>query len=154
MVEIKDIANFSPEARRQIIARLIEEHEEARLLKEREAKKPTKYGNKKTVVDGIEFASKWEAERYVTLRTMELAGIISDLRLQVPFELIPAQKRRDGTTERACSYVADFVYRDRAGAEIVEDTKGVETKEFRIKRKLMLYVHGIEIREVKRGDWR
>ena len=152
-MDIKDIANFGPDARRQILARMVEAAELAEEKRERE-KRPAKYGNKKTTVDGIEFASRWEAERYLTLRDMERAGIISGLRLQVKYELIPPQKRRDGTTERACTYVADFVYHDRTGAEVVEDTKGVETKEYKIKRKLMLYVHGIEIREVKRGDWR
>lgn len=104
-------------------------------------------------------ASKREHYRAQQLRLMERAGLISDLREQVPYVLIPAQygecgKDFKGRTsrvllERACSYIADFVYTDTAtGQTIVEDTKGFRTKEYIIKRKLMLHVHGIRIKEV------
>ena len=90
--------------------------------------------------------------RAAALRLMERAGLISDLREQVPFELIPAQwemaggKRR--CVERACKYVADFTYVDNeTGETVVEDAKGFRTREYVIKRKLMLRVHGIRIRE-------
>lgn len=104
-------------------------------------------------------ASKKEHYRAQELHLMERAGIISDLREQVPYVLIPAQYGECGKDlkgratrvllERSCSYVADFVYTDKAtGRTVVEDTKGVRTKEYIIKRKLMLHVHGIRIKEV------
>lgn len=109
----------------------------------------TKYNNKKITVDGQIFDSKKEASRYEELRLLEKAGEIKDLRTQVKFKLIPAQ--RDEATgkviERECSYKADFVY-DEAGETVVEDVKGFRTKEYIIKRKLMLYQYGIKIREV------
>lgn len=90
------------------------------------------------------YASRKEARRAAELRLMERAGLVSDIREQVPFTLIPAQEG-----ERPCRYVADFVYTDTAtGRTVVEDTKGVRTKEYVIKRKLMLWVHGVRIREV------
>lgn len=104
-------------------------------------------------------ASKKEHARAGQLRLMQRAGIISDLREQVPFELIPAQYGTCGTdfkgrpvrvcVEHSCKYVADFVYVDNdTGQTVVEDTKGVRTKDYVIKRKLMLAVHGIRIREI------
>lgn len=94
------------------------------------------------------YASRKEHRRACELRFMQKAGIISDLKEQVPFELIPSQRGEDGkVVERACSYIADFVYRDEKGNLVVEDTKGVRTKEYIIKRKLMLRVHGIRISE-------
>ena len=100
-----------------------------------------KYRNKRVVVDGISFDSKKEAARYKELRMLERAGIILNLQLQVPFELIPKQ---DG--ERACTYKADFVY-EQNGKKVVEDTKGMKTDVYKIKRKLMLYRYGIKINE-------
>lgn len=117
-----------------------------------------KYHNKQTTVNGIKFDSKKEAARYRELALLERAGAISDLQLQVPFELIPPQ-REPGTTgprgghrpgkllESKCSYIADFVYTQN-GRRVVEDTKGKRTAVYIIKRKLMLYVHGIRIKEV------
>lgn len=109
----------------------------------------TKYNNKKITVDGQIFDSKKEASRYEELRILEKAGEIKDLRTQVKFKLIPAQ--RDEATgkviERECSYKADFVY-EEDGKTVVEDVKGFRTKEYIIKRKLMLYQYGIRIREV------
>ena len=113
-----------------------------------------KYHAQKTVVDGIAFASAKEARRFRELKLMQAAGEIKDLRIQVPFVLIPSQVIRDDRgrkikTERACKYVADFVYWDcHRRRKVVEDTKGVRTKEYIIKKKLMLYVHGIVIYEV------
>lgn len=106
-----------------------------------------KYKSKKTDVDGITFASKKEAKRYSDLKLLEKAGIISDLQMQVKYELIPAQRIDGKVVERACAYVADFVYKE-AGKTIVEDTKGVRTKDYIIKRKLLLYRYGIRIKEV------
>ena len=108
----------------------------------------SKYNAQKTTVDGITYDSRKEAQRAQELRLMLRAGIISNLREQVPYELIPAQKNEYGKViERAVVYKADFVY-DENGKTVVEDVKGVITKEFVIKRKLMLYEYGIRIREV------
>jgi hypothetical protein len=108
----------------------------------------SKYNARKTTVDGITYDSRKEAQRAQELRLMLRAGIISNLREQVPYELIPAQKNEYGKIiERAVIYKADFVYEEK-GKTVVEDTKGVRTKEYIIKRKLMLYEYGIRIREV------
>lgn len=108
----------------------------------------SKYNAQKTTVDGITYDSRKEAQRAQELRLMLKAGIISNLREQVPYELIPAQKNEYGKViERAVVYKADFVY-DEKGKTVVEDVKGVRTKEYTIKRKLMLYEYGIRIREV------
>ena len=119
----------------------------------------SKYGANKAVVDGITFDSRHEARRYSELKLLERAGEISDLELQVKFVLIPAQKEPDRigarggvikgkTIERECSYIADFVYKDKSGVQVVEDAKGMKTEVYKIKRKLMLFVHGIQIKEV------
>lgn len=104
---------------------------------------PSKYRAQKVQVDGITFDSKKEARRYCELRLLERAGEIRDLELQKKYELIPKQGK-----ERPVHYIADFVYKDKKGAEVVEDTKGVRTPDYIIKRKLMLWVHGITIHEV------
>ena len=120
----------------------------------------SKYGSRKTVVDGISFDSKKEASRYRELLFLERAGKIGNLRRQVKYVLIPAQyENPDSPTksgrgkclERECSYVADFVYdvpMEPEPVEIVEDTKGFRTEAYKIKRKMMLFMHGIRIREV------
>lgn len=110
----------------------------------------SKYGNRKVVIDGILFDSIREARRYGELKLLEKGGYISDLRLQVPYELLPSQKNLEGKViERKMSYIADFVYFDKAhGCEVVEDAKGVRTEVFRLKKKLMLYRYGIEVHEV------
>ena len=103
-----------------------------------------KYRNRKTEIDGIVFDSKREAQRYAELQLLQRAGKIRDLSMQVEFELIPKQ---DG--ERACEYKADFVYHMAdTGKMVVEDVKGKRTREYIIKRKLMLWRHGIKIVEV------
>lgn len=108
-----------------------------------------KYRNKKVTMGDKVFDSMRECSRYVELTLLQKAGKIRDLDTQVPFELIPAQ--RDEQTgrllERACHYVADFVYYED-GQKVVEDTKGVRTPEYIVKRKLMLKLYGIRIREV------
>mgnify|MGYP001721326053 CR=1 FL=1 len=125
--------------------------------------KRSKYGNQKTVVNGIEFDSRKEAQRYQELRLLERAGRISNLRLQVKYVLIPTQRaasfelyksgpkkgmRKPGKVlENECAYIADFVY-TQDGSEIVEDAKGMRTSVYRIKRKLMLERYGIQINEV------
>lgn len=109
-----------------------------------------KYHNRKvTSFDGIEHASQKEANRWCELKLLERAGKIKDLQRQVKFTLIPAQYEGKKLIERECAYIADFVYIDtESGKMIVEDTKGFKTKDYVIKRKLMLYVHHIKIREV------
>lgn len=102
-----------------------------------------KYRNKKVFMDGNIFDSKKEYNRFCELKLLEKVGEISGLQRQVRFEVIPSQEG-----ERACTYIADFVYMNKNGQKIVEDTKGVRTKEYIIKRKLMQQVHGIRIREV------
>ena len=103
-----------------------------------------KYGAKKIKdpATGFVFDSKAEFIRWCELRILERAGKISDLKRQVKYELIPKQKG-----ERACTYLADFVYKDSDGNTVVEDTMGVKTDSYRIKKKLMLWVHGIRIKE-------
>lgn len=80
---------------------------------------------------------------------MERSGQITGLKRQVKFELLPAQRDGNGkVVERAVSYVADFVYKDKQDNLVVEDTKGIRTKEYIIKRKLMLFFHEIKIQEI------
>ena len=121
--------------------------------------KSNKYGNAKVTVEGITFDSKREARRYLDLLLLEKAGDISDLQRQVKYVLIPAQREPDiigpkcgrkpgKLLEHEVSYVADVVYKDKDGNQIVEDTKGFKTKDYELKRKMMLYFHGIRIREV------
>lgn len=110
-----------------------------------------KYGNKKTIVDGISFDSRLEAKRYRELRLLERAGIIKDLQLQPAFELIPSFKK-NGKTYRKTEYKADFSYFDNElGKVIVEDTKGFKTEVYKLKRKLFEYIYkDLEIKEVER----
>lgn len=107
-----------------------------------------KYHSRKVTLDGIEFDSRREANRYRELCLLRRAGEISDLRTQVRYTLIPAQKKPSGGRERAVTYTADFVYFDKDGNEVVEDAKGVRTQQYIIRRKLLLYVYGIEVKEV------
>lgn len=122
-----------------------------------------KYGNKKIIVEGIPFDSRKEARRYSELKLLERAGKIKNLELQKSFELIPAQyedtgevytrgankgqPKRGKCIEKAVTYKADFVYIED-GKTVVEDTKGFRTKDYILKRKLMLYIHRIRIREL------
>lgn len=106
-----------------------------------------KYKNQKILIDDMKFDSKKEAKRFCELKLMEKANIISDLQRQVKYVLIPKQKKDGKVIERECSYIADFVYMEN-GETIVEDTKGFKTKDYIIKRKLMLSVYGIRIKEV------
>ena len=110
-----------------------------------------KYHAKKIIVLGRTFDSRKEADRFLTLCAMLKRGEISDLRGQVKYELIPAQKKSNGKTERAVCYIADFVYRQE-GKTVVEDVKGYRDgaayRIFAIKRKLMLQRYGIEVEEV------
>lgn len=122
-----------------------------------------KYGNKKIIRDGMTFDSAKEYRRYLKLKALERAGEITDLQMQVKFILIPCQREPDTIgvrggkikgklIEKECAYYADFVYKDKHGILCAEDTKGYRGggayTVFSIKRKLMLYVHGIRVCEV------
>jgi hypothetical protein len=105
--------------------------------------KQNKYHNRKVVVDGITFDSVKEGSRWQELKLLERAGEITLLARQVRIELIPKTK-----LYRACYYVCDFVYTDkRTGKTVYEDSKGMKTKDYLIKRKLLYWRHGIEIKE-------
>lgn len=118
--------------------------EEYKALCAASSKKKNKYGAKKS--GGYD--SQKEHQRANTLKMWQRTGLISDLREQVKYVLIPTQRDADGNLlEKECVYRADFVYQ-RDGKTIVEDTKGVRTPEYIIKRKLMLHVHGISITEL------
>lgn len=118
-----------------------------------------KYHNKKVVTtDGLIFQSRKEYRRWCELKMMEASGVISDLQRQVKYVLIPTQRKPDTIgkrggihkgkmIEKECYYVADFVYQSK-GETIVEDTKGMRTKDYIIKRKLMLWIHHIKIKEI------
>jgi hypothetical protein len=119
-----------------------------------------KYYSKKVTRDGMTFDSVKEYKRYCELRLLEKAGAISNLQRQVEFELIPAQRepdtvgvrggiKRGKVIEKAVKYVADFVYTED-GRMIVEDVKSpaTKTRDYVIKRKVMLWAKGITIREV------
>ena len=97
------------------------------------------------------YASKKEYYRSEELKLLQKKGIISGLKEQVKYELIPSQRDKNTgkVVERSVCYVADFEYlRVSGGVVVTEDTKGVRTKEYIIKRKLMLHKYGIRINEV------
>lgn len=107
-----------------------------------------KYKNRKVTRNGETYDSMKEAQRHSVLKLLERAEKIGQLERQVKFELIPAQKDPDTgkVIERAVTYIADFCYWAN-GVYIVEDVKGFKTPEYKLKRKLMLYFHGIRIKE-------
>ena len=120
-----------------------------------------KYHNTKTEVDGIVFDSKKEAKYYLYLKQLEKEGKVSDVRRQVPYELVPAiwedtvvhLKTKDKTVrrlvQRAINYVADFVYTDTlTGTTQVVDAKGLRLDTYKLKKKMMRAFHGIDIKEV------
>lgn len=111
---------------------------------------PIKYRNRKVVTEDGTFDSVKEYSRWQELKLLQKAGEIYELQRQVPFVVVPNQKDENGKViERAVIYIADFTYRStKDGRIVVEDTKGMKTREYIIKRKLMMYRHGIRIREV------
>ena len=148
----RDIKRLSPAAQRQI---------RNAGKNQREPKtQPRKYKNTPcdyVFEDGTveHFDSVKERNRFAELILQQRAGIITDLKRQVEYQLIPANKRGDGKTERACKYIADFVYMDAVtGDQIVEDVKGYRDPnsagyaKFVIKRKLMLDRYGITVKEI------
>lgn len=100
------------------------------------------------MADGMTFDSRKEYNRFCELALLEKAHQIQDLQMQVRFELIPSQKV-NGRTERAVTYIADFCYWEN-GHKVVEDVKSKATKtpQYILKRKMMLYFYGIEVREI------
>lgn len=138
----------------------------------RKRKSNTKLNNRTIVIDGIEFDSKKEGNRYCELKLLQRAGVISNLELQKRYELIPAQyetvetgeyykvgaKKGQPKTKQVCIeqsvvYIADFVYQ-KDGQTVVEDVKGFRDPssatyaKFVLKRKMMLWIHGIRIKEI------
>lgn len=111
----------------------------------------SKYNAKKTVVDGIEFDSLREADRYCELKLLEKANEIRNLELQPRFLLQDKFKDKMGTTHRKIEYVADFLYIDNDGKAIVEDVKGVLTDVYKIKKKMFLKIYDdqYEFREIR-----
>lgn len=100
-----------------------------------------KYRNRKTMVDGIEFDSQKEAHRWGVLKLRAYAGEITELERQVRFPL-----RVNG--QEICCYIADFTYREaQKPGLVVEDSKGIKTRDYLLKKKLMSAIHGIEILE-------
>ena len=109
-----------------------------------------KYGARKlTAPDGQVFDSVKEYHRWECLKLLQRAGMIKDLKRQVKYVLIPAQRDQIGkVVEREMSYIADFEYFDmEKGEKVVEDCKGFKTEVYRIKKKMMLWVHGIRVKE-------
>ena len=106
----------------------------------------SKYNNKRVMLDGEWFDSMREAARWSELRLMERVGEIRELRRQVPFELIPQQTIK-GHKVRPIRYIADFVYIDKNGSQVVEDVKGMLTQVYRLKRRMLIWLYGIEVKE-------
>lgn len=110
-----------------------------------------KYRARRRTYNGIQFASIREMRRYKELLWLERAGEISDLETQPRYEIIPLQRKADGSAERAAHYTADFQYKDKNGDVVVEDVKSAATvrlTDYVLRRKLMLQVHGIEVKEI------
>ena len=135
----------------------------ARTWKDSRKSKRSKYNSKRVTTESGTYASKHEYKRFCELKLLQEAGEISDLRQQVRFSLIPAQYAApDGIyrrgakrgqpkpgklLERPCDYVADFTYTTKDGEFVVEDAKGYRLRDYKIKRKLMLYMRGIRVKE-------
>lgn len=156
---MEDIGRFGQKAQAQILQKVQAQQIEQKATQE--AKRLPK-GNKlhaekmdMTMPDGtlMHFDSKREARRYMDLWLMQRSGEISGLRTQIRYELIPKQVHKDGRKEKGIDYVADFVY-EQGGETVVEDSKGFRDTSsaayrlFVMKRKMMLYFHGISVREV------
>ena len=148
-MELADIARFSPAAQRQILEQLGQTAGKS--------DKPGKYHSRKCTVTlpesgkQVTFDSEREARRFGELRMLLRCGQIQDLRLQVNFTLQEGYTTADGERVRPIVYRADFTYRERTGdgwRPVVEDVKGVRTKEYNMKRKMMLEKFDVKIREV------
>lgn len=146
-----DIARLSPAARRQILEKLGRDQARAAM------DKPGKYHNRKCTITipesgkSITFDSEKEARRFGELRMRLQFGDIRDLKLQVNFTLQEGFTTAEGKRVRPIVYRADFTYQERTPSgwrTVVEDVKGVRTKEYSMKRKIMLEKFGVDIREV------
>ena len=108
----------------------------------KKTRRPNKYFAKKTLAFGLKFDSKWESQRYLYLKSLEKAGRVKNLELQPKFII-------SVNGQKICTYIADFKYdkEDKEGVweHVIEDAKGVETPEFKLKKKLMKAVHNIDI---------
>jgi len=112
-----------------------------------------KYKNKKTVVDGLKFDSKLEARRYEELKLMERAGAITDLKVHPKFKLSCGDKpilvkSKGYPNGRRATYTADFSYL-RGDELVVEDTKGMDTSESRLRRAIVEAQYGIDVQRIK-----
>lgn len=101
-------------------------------------KRRNKHNNKKTVIDGITFDSKKEAEYYCKLKILKKAGEIKEFGIQPKYELQPTF-RKNGKTHRSITYIADFIITNNDGTTDIVDVKGFETDVFKIKQKLFEY---------------
>jgi hypothetical protein len=142
-----DISQLGKDAQAQVMAKMAVQ----------EVKKRSKYGNRKVVRDGIKFDSEREAARFAELKVLRAMGKIRDLRLQANFTLVEGYTTIEGKRIKTMVYRSDFAYEratepDCNGAVYwlreVEDVKGVKTKEYQLKKKLMQDKYGITIREV------
>ena len=136
-IERIDVTALPERYRKQVLAQILDEQKP----------KARKYHNEKTEVSGITFDSKKEAVRFYELSNMERAGMITKLKLQPQFTLQEGFKTPEGETVRPIRYVADFSYFDEQGRFVVEDVKGVRTKEYLMKKKMM-FEKGFTITEV------
>lgn len=142
-----DISQLGKDAQAQVMAKMAVQ----------EVKKRSKYGNRKVVRDGIKFDSEREAARFAELKVLRAMGRIRDLRLQANFTLVEGYTTIEGERIKSMVYRADFVYERATGPDCngtvhwlreVEDAKGVKTKDYLLKKKLMQDKYGITIREV------
>lgn len=123
--------------------------EEAKALLATPSKKKHKYNAEKVVIDGMTFDSRREAKRWSDLKILERAGKIEHLCRQVTYNLVCGVKLHGAKRARpAIRYIADFVYQDDDGYVVIEDAKGFDTSEARLKRHLMLALRGLEVRLV------
>lgn len=99
----------------------------------------SKYRSRKTEVDGITFDSRKEANKYCELKMLKQAGMITDFELQPEFELQPGYRDKNGKWVRPIKYIADFRVHYPDGRVVVIDTKGYKTKEYQLKKKMLLY---------------
>lgn len=110
-----------------------------------------KYNAKKINTEQFgKFDSKTEFLRFLYLKDLQDKGLITDLKRQVKYLLIPAQKKNKKVLYRECSYISDFEYNLQSGEHIVEDVKGLVLPVFKLKQKLMYWLYGIEVRVVKK----
>jgi|SRR5476651_541189 hypothetical protein len=108
----------------------------------------SKYGAVPTVVDNVRFASQKEARRYSELKLLQKIGEISALDLQPRYELKVHSPYDMSGPFKICTYVGDFAYIEKGGKQVVEDVKGVKTPVYRLKKRLMKAVFGIEVKEI------